>query len=36
MSAFAKANTVERCFLSIAAFGVAVLLACVAYYFAVM
>jgi hypothetical protein len=32
MSAFAKTNTVERCFLSIAAFGAAILLASSVYY----
>jgi hypothetical protein len=36
MSTFSKASPVERCFLGIAAFGMAVLLASSVYYFAVM
>jgi hypothetical protein len=33
MSTFSKASPVERCFLGIAAFGAAVLLATSVYYF---
>ncbi len=36
MTAFSKADTVERCFLSAAAFGAAILLASSIYYFIVM
>jgi hypothetical protein len=36
MSTFSRTDTIERCFLGIAALGVAVLFASSVYYFAVM